>query len=133
MRIADATYVLLTSFKRDGDGVGTPVWIAPLGDGSAGFTTHANAWKVRRIRRTPRVVVQESDVRGTPSPGSEPVELHATVHSDAANVDRVRAAVAAKYGFQYRLISVVERVSGFVRRRSVDRVVIVLAAPASTR
>ncbi|SDH47263.1 PPOX class F420-dependent oxidoreductase [Agrococcus jejuensis] len=131
MRIADATYVLLTSFKRDGDGVGTPVWIAPLGDGTAGFTTPSNAWKAKRIRRTPRVLVQESDVRGTPTPGSEPVELHATVHADAPTVARVRAAVRAKYGFQYRLISGVERVVGFVRRRSVERVVIVLAEPGA--
>ncbi|WP_144720224.1 PPOX class F420-dependent oxidoreductase [Agrococcus jejuensis] len=131
MRIAEATYVLLTSFKRDGDGVGTPVWIAPLGDGTAGFTTHSNAWKAKRIRRTPRVVVQESDVRGTPTPGTDPVELHATVHSDAATVARVRSAIAAKYGFQYRLISGVERVAGFVRRRSVERVVIVLAEPGA--
>lgn len=131
MRIADATYVLLTSFKRDGDGVGTPVWIAPLGDGTAGFTTHSNAWKAKRIRRTPRVVVQESDVRGTPTPGTDPVELHATVHSDAATVARVRSAIAAKYGFQYRLISAVERITGLVRRRSVERVVIVLAEPGA--
>lgn len=129
MRIADARFVRLTSYKRDGSGVATPVWIAPLGDGTAGFTTPSGTWKVTRIRRTPRVVVQQSDVRGRPTPGTEPVELHATVHADAATVARVRAAIAAKYGVQYRLISAVERIAGVVRRRPAERVVIVLAEP----
>ncbi|MFM2475434.1 PPOX class F420-dependent oxidoreductase, partial [Burkholderia cenocepacia] len=126
MPIPDAAYVLLTSFKRDGAGVGTPVWIAPLADGTAGVTTMSNAWKAKRIRRTPRVVVQPCDVRGTPTPGTEPVELRGTVHADAVTVGRVQSALEAKYGMQYRLITVVQRIAGVVGRSKVEGVVIVL-------
>ena len=132
MAIPDATYVLLTSFKRDGEGVGTPVWIAPLGDGTSGVTTMSGAWKAKRIRRTPRVVVQACDVRGTPTPGTEAIELRGTVHEDAATKGRVEAALKAKYGLQYRLITAVQRVAGFVGRRKVDGVVIVLEEPGGT-
>lgn len=127
MAIHNEPTVLLTSFKRDGDGVGTPVWIAPLGDGTSGFTTPTGSWKVKRIRREPRVTVQACDVRGTPTPGSEPVEMHATVHDDAPTMARVRGAIAAKYGIQHRLVGLAERVAGFVRHRRVERYVIVLA------
>lgn len=127
MPIPDATYVLLTSFKRDGEGVGTPVWIAPLGDGTAGVTTMSNAWKAKRIRRTPRVLVQPCDMRGTPTPGTEPVEARGTVHDDAATQRRVEQALRSKYRLQYRLITAVQRIAGFIGRRKVEGVVIVLA------
>jgi len=127
MAIPDAQYVLLTSFKRDGAGVGTPVWIAPLGDGTAGVTTMSNAWKAKRIRRTPRVLVQPCDVRGTPTLGTEPVEALGTVHEDAATTQRVEAALRAKYRLQYRFVTAIQRLAGVVGRRRVQSVVIVLA------
>ncbi|QCR20362.1 PPOX class F420-dependent oxidoreductase [Agrococcus sp. SGAir0287] len=130
MAIPDAQYVLLTSFKRDGQGVGTPVWIAPLGDGTAGVTTMSNAWKAKRIRRTPRVLVQPCDVRGTPTPGTEPVEAVGAVHEDAATKQRVEAALRAKYRLQYRFITAIQRIAGVIGRRRVEGVVIVLAAPS---
>lgn len=33
-----AKYVLLTTFRRDGRGVPTPVWVVPNGDGLAVWT-----------------------------------------------------------------------------------------------
>ncbi|GAA2175832.1 hypothetical protein GCM10009846_27250 [Agrococcus versicolor] len=127
MTIPDARTVLLTSFKRDGGGVGTPVWIVDLGDGTAGVTTAPGSWKVKRMRRDPHVTVQASDMRGRPTPGTESVDVVASVHEDAATVARVERALARKYGWQYRLVGVVERVAGMVRRHEVERCVVVLA------
>ncbi len=55
--------VLLTSFRRDGRPVGTPVSIAV--DGARAYArTYDRAMKVRRLRRTPTVTVAPSTARG---------------------------------------------------------------------
>jgi PPOX class probable F420-dependent enzyme len=58
-------YCLLTTFKRSGDAVPTPVWFG-LAGGRLYFRTYADAAKIKRIRRNPRVLVGPCDVRGTP-------------------------------------------------------------------
>jgi PPOX class probable F420-dependent enzyme len=97
-------YIRLTTFTKDGRPKPTPVWIADLGDGTLGFTTASSSWKVRRIRATPKVVLQPSDSRGTIRPGSEPVEATAVVQ-DGDDFVAVRDRVSKKYGIQYRAIS----------------------------
>jgi hypothetical protein len=58
--------VLLTSFRRDGTPVGTPVSIAV--DGGRGFVrSPGTAWKVKRIRRNPRVEIAPCTLRGRPT------------------------------------------------------------------
>lgn len=79
MVITDETYVLLTTFRKSGEGVGTPVWIASLPDGSAGFTTEADSGKVKRIRNNPKVTLQPCDMRGKVREGSDIVEATAEV------------------------------------------------------
>ena len=50
--------------NRDGSAASTPVWV--VSDDSARLLvwTHANTWKVKRIRRDPRVLVAPCDYRG---------------------------------------------------------------------
>src|SRR5512132_2813241 len=49
-------YLSVTSFKRDGTGVATPVWF--VSDGRRLFAlTDLHSPKVRRIRRNPRVLI----------------------------------------------------------------------------
>jgi uncharacterized protein len=55
--------VLLTTFKRDGTGIGTPVSIAVDGD-HAYIRTFHTAHKVKRLRNNPKVEVAPSTVRG---------------------------------------------------------------------
>ncbi|MER5909674.1 PPOX class F420-dependent oxidoreductase [Streptomyces sp. NPDC001982] len=55
--------VLLTTHKKDGTGVGTPVNIAVEGD-HAYFRTPGSTWKVKRIRNNPEVEVAPSTFRG---------------------------------------------------------------------
>ena len=57
--------VLLTSFRRDGTPVGTPVTIAVEGD-HAFIRSFDAAWKVRRMARNPEVEVAPSTFRGEP-------------------------------------------------------------------
>jgi PPOX class probable F420-dependent enzyme len=58
--------VLLTTFKRDGAPVGTPVNLAVEGD-HAYFRTFDAAWKAKRLARNPHVEVAPSTLRGTPT------------------------------------------------------------------
>lgn len=57
--------VLLTTYKRDGTAVGTPVSIAFDGP-RAFFRSWHKAWKTKRTARNPAVVVQPSNLRGRP-------------------------------------------------------------------
>ncbi len=57
--------VLLTTYRRDGTPVGTPVSIAVDGD-RAFVRSWDTAWKVRRIRNNPEVEVAPATWRGKP-------------------------------------------------------------------
>ncbi|MGW0555615.1 PPOX class F420-dependent oxidoreductase [Streptomyces sp. NPDC002926] len=58
--------VLLTSYKRDGTGVGTPVSIVVEGD-HAYVRTYAKAWKARRMRNNPEIELAPCTLRGRPT------------------------------------------------------------------
>ena len=58
--------VLLTTYKRDGTPIGTPVNIAVDGD-RAFVRTFDTAWKLKRIRNNPEVGVAPSTWRGRPT------------------------------------------------------------------
>jgi hypothetical protein len=104
MDIRAARYVSLTSSKRNGEPVDVPVWIAPLPDGRAGFTTDAGSFKVKRIRNNPAVSLRACDMRGRVAEGAEAVPATAVVVDDGPDQQRVHDAVAAKYGIQFTLI-----------------------------
>jgi PPOX class probable F420-dependent enzyme len=56
---------LLTTFRRDGTPVATPVTIVVDGD-RAVFRTYHTAWKAKRLRNNPEVEIAPSTVRGEP-------------------------------------------------------------------
>lgn len=57
--------ILLTSYRRDGTAVATPVSIAFEGD-RAFFRTWDTAWKAKRLRNNPNVEIAPSTLRGKP-------------------------------------------------------------------
>ncbi|WP_199513388.1 PPOX class F420-dependent oxidoreductase [Nucisporomicrobium flavum] len=99
-QLGSEKYVLLTTFRKTGKAVPTPVWAVPDGDGLAVWTTN-DAGKLKRIRNSPRVTVAPCDVRGNPK-GDE-VEAAARI-GDAADLARVREALKRKYGLPGRLV-----------------------------
>jgi uncharacterized protein len=94
--ITDEKYVLLTTYRKNGDAVATPVWIVALPDGSAAFTTEVDSGKVRRIRNNPSVTLQPCSVRGKVQPNTVAVKATAEVLLGAA-ADLVHATVRQKY------------------------------------
>ena len=92
-------YVLLTSFKRSGEAVPTPLWFG-LADGRLYFRTYADAVKLKRIGNNPRVLVGPCDPRGKPK--GEMVEARARILPAEEKVlaDRV---IQSNYGLFRRL------------------------------
>ena len=56
-------YISLETFKKNGQGVKTPVWFV-LHKSSFYVYTEADSWKVKRIRNSPRVRVAVCNMRG---------------------------------------------------------------------
>jgi PPOX class probable F420-dependent enzyme len=65
-QLAGQQTILLTSYRRDGTPVGTPVNIAVEGE-HAFVRTWDTAGKFKRIRRNPEVAVAPSTFRGQPT------------------------------------------------------------------
>jgi len=61
--LATQKTVLLTTFKKDGTPIGTPVNVV-VQDGQAFFRTYDKAWKAKRLRNNPEVEVAHSTYRG---------------------------------------------------------------------
>ncbi|HET9516628.1 MAG TPA: PPOX class F420-dependent oxidoreductase [Actinoplanes sp.] len=99
-RLGAEKYVLLTTFRKDGRAVPTPVWVVPDGDGFAVWTP-TESGKVKRIRNSGRVTVAACDMRGRPT--GEAIEAVARV-GDAADTARIRRTLGRKYGVPARLM-----------------------------
>lgn len=97
--LSKSPYAMVTTFRKDGRAVGTPVWIVPFQGGLAIWTVTASG-KVKRIRRAGRVTVATCDVRGNNV--GEAVEGVARILDDAAT-EAVRDALRAKYGIWARV------------------------------
>ena len=119
-------YALLTTFRRDGRPVGTPVWFAAMPDDPAtlAVVTDREAGKVKRLRHTARCTLAPCDVRGRPHGDAVPAE--GRVAADATEVAAANDALAGKYGWQWRLLGLGAR----LRRRDpgATRAVLLLRA-----
>jgi len=117
-------YVLLTTFRKDGRGVPTPIWTVPF-DGGIAVWTVAGSGKLKRIRRSGRVTVAPCTLRGQQT--GEAVDGEAVI-TDGATTERVRKALIRKYGLTGWFT-----VRGSVLRRGRDGTVAVLiTAPNGT-
>lgn len=88
-------YVSVTTFRRDGTGVPTPVWYA-LGDGELVFWTGVGSGKVKRLRNDPRVVLAPCNVRGQVPDGAPAFEATARLLDDTGKA-AARRLLARKY------------------------------------
>ncbi|MFQ6171100.1 PPOX class F420-dependent oxidoreductase [Oryzobacter sp. R7] len=130
--LADARYVELTTFRRNGAAVRTPVWVAAPEDDPARLVviTVDGTGKTRRLAHTARVELRPCTVRGVVAPDAPTVHGRATVVRDREGVARVRRAVVAKYGFQARFSDLVEAVTSRVGIHRAPRAGIVVEVDA---
>ena len=108
--LAAGTYMTLTTFRRTGDPVSSPVWVVPLEHGRVGFWTAMGSGKTKRLAHTSRVVVQPSDARGRVADGSTPLEGTAEMVRSGAAFDEVSAKVKEKYGFMTTITRLLAKV-----------------------
>lgn len=105
-------YLSVTSFKRDGIGVATPVWFVSDGDRLFALTDLHSA-KVRRVRRNPHVMVASCRVRGKLR--TEPVPARAEVLTATAELERVQKLLIERYKISYRLVMLIYRLGRRLR------------------
>ena len=104
--IGNPTYIVLETFRKSGEGVKTPVWVAAEG-GKLYVWTVDNSGKVKRIRNNGRVRLAVSDSRGNPK--SDWVEAQARVLAGAADAAKQEARISAKYGLQFKLFTLMSK------------------------
>lgn len=97
-----ARYISLTTYRRDGTGVATPVWVVRADD-ELWVWTRDDSWKVKRLRRDQRVRVVGCDVRGRVAPGAVPCDGTARLLPDT-EMPRLRKLLGRKYRLQFWLV-----------------------------
>ncbi len=127
MAITDEKYMLLTTFRRDGTRVPTPVWVVPLDEGKLGFWTSSGSGKTKRLAHSDHVTIQACDARGRLKDGTERIEATARVVT-GPEYDSIRVKVKAKYGIVTHITKLLGTIGGVVKRNRIpygDRGVVV--------
>ncbi|MEU1278623.1 PPOX class F420-dependent oxidoreductase [Streptomyces sp. NPDC005805] len=99
---ARARYVSVTTYRKNGTPVATPVWFAVDG-GELFVWTRSDSWKVKRLRNDPRVKITVCDVKGRIEDGAPSAEGTARL-LDEAGTRAVRKLLARKYTWQFWLV-----------------------------
>ncbi len=134
MALGDERYILLTTFRRDGTPVATPVWVVDLDGDEIGFYTGSGSGKAKRLAHTARVTVAPCDARGRVRAGAAAVEATARVVT-GSEYEAIRKRVVAKYGIQARITRFLGTVIGIARRKPVpyaDTGVVITFAPTAS-
>lgn len=103
-----ARCIMLTTFRKSGEPVGTPVWLVTR-EGRIWATTTAASGKVKRIRNTARVTV---------APCTQTGKVTGPAHEGRARLmspEETAVALAAirkRYGILDRIMSLVNRLQG---------------------
>lgn len=107
--LGDARYVNLETFRKNGTGVKTPVWVARVGDELVIFT-NGDSYKVKRLRRNTQIRIAQCGARGAlKGPWHDGT---ARLVDDQAEQDAILRALRKKYGWQMLLADVGGRLGG---------------------
>jgi len=128
--LSDEKYILLTTFRRTGTPVATPVWVVPLDNGDLGFWTSSESGKAKRLAHTARVSVQPCDMKGRVNEGTQPIQATARVVR-GPELAAIREKVVAKYGLMTKITKVLNTLGGIFKRERIpygDRGVVITPA-----
>jgi PPOX class probable F420-dependent enzyme len=124
--LRDAKYINLRSFKKDGQPVDTPVWFAEIAPDRLVVFTDGTSYKVKRIRRNPKVEIARCDMRGKLL-GSWSGATCRAVEQEPQRVAQAYAALNAKYGLMMRAGTFFATLAGRTKRR----LILEITLPAS--
>jgi len=102
-------YVSLTTYKKSGDPIATPVWIVPR-DGKLFVWTDRVSFKAKRLIRDPRCTVAPCNASGSKLLG--PVSTGAARLLGDNEAAPIVDALKARYGFAYTAIAFINRFRG---------------------
>lgn len=114
-------YSRLTTFKRDGTPVAVPIWQAVGGDKVYMFT-EAGSWKVKRLRRNPRIEITTCDWRGNLDGGptwtgtARVIDLRKDTEAEVA---RAYEALDCKYTWQKWITDTLSKITGRYNARAI--------------
>ena len=95
-----ASYISLTTFRKSGEPIATPVWFAQ--DANTLFLfTFPGAGKLKRIRHTPQVTVAPCTLNGKLTGAS--IEARARILTEEQDKIHADQTLARKYGLTWRL------------------------------
>jgi hypothetical protein len=109
------TYASLSTYRRDGRSVETPVWFASEGTTLWVFTAR-DSGKVKRLRNSPRARVAACDARGKVHGAWH--EAKAFIVDDATRIARANSLLRSKYGWLMRITDLVSQLSGRYAKRA---------------
>ena len=92
--LGTAKYISITTFRRDGSAVATPVWLVRDRDALM-VTTQGSSGKVKRIRNNAKVLVAPCDARGRLK--GDQVSGTARLQ-DPQETERTTELIAKRYG-----------------------------------
>jgi len=124
--LAAEKFVSLATFKKNGEKVAGAMWLARDGDALV-MWTHADSWKVKRLRRDGRVELTPCGRTGKVADGATTTTGSAVVDSDAAETSRVEKLIKSKYGVEFYAITFIER---FLARGKKGRVAVRITVDA---
>ncbi|MFN8597557.1 MAG: PPOX class F420-dependent oxidoreductase [Anaerolineae bacterium] len=99
-------FINLTTFRKNGQPVVTPVWFAHDGDRLVGIS-QPQTGKVKRIRRNPQVTVAPSTASGKALGEAVNGVAHILPESEFPVAE---SALKRKYGLQYQMFRLVMKV-----------------------
>lgn len=91
---------LLVTFRRDGQAVPTPIWMAVDDQGRVVIQTGLESWKLKRIAHNPTVLIAASTARGRPR---GPILLGSARVLSGEDAYRAEQALASAFGLERRL------------------------------
>ncbi|MBI5294408.1 MAG: PPOX class F420-dependent oxidoreductase [Chloroflexi bacterium] len=91
-------YLNIETFRKNGQGVKTPVWFVQEGE-TLRVWTNAGAGKIKRIRNNGSVRVMPSTVAGEPL--GDWVDAQAIAEDAPEAINHVAALMRKKYGLQF--------------------------------
>jgi len=101
-------YLNIETFRKNGEGVKTPVWFAQDGD-TVHVWTQASSGKVKRIRRNGCVRIVPSTMSGEPLGDWIPAQARADDSPEA--IQAIKKLMTRKYGLLFRIFEFLNRKS----------------------
>lgn len=127
--LKDANYINLTTFRRSGEAVATPLWFAERA-GVLYMQTYPTAGKLKRIRHTMRITVAACTLNGKVR--GPQIEGRARIITDEQEILLAEAALACKYGLTRRIYFGALSVYGKLRRRTPAGRIYIAIEPATS-